>query len=219
MTLTSRQIKLVAAVAGANVMLAAAGWFLLVAPQRSHAATAAQELQQVQQEITRVSGLQGTPGQAKQPVIRTGNLYRLSQAMPATPDESDLLLMLDQLAKSSGVKVLLLSPQTPTAAVGYVVLPIQLSLQGTYGALTHYVHRLRTLVGIQRGHLRAAGRLINVTSVAMTPAAKGPGETAAVDVDAFVYGAVNGVSPTSTTATDTTSTSTSATTTTPTTTG
>ena len=65
--------------------------------------------------------------------------------MPATADESDLLLMLDQLAKASGVKVLLLSPQTPSAAVGYVALPIQLSLQGPYGALTRYVHRLRTL--------------------------------------------------------------------------
>lgn len=214
MTLSQRQLKLVAAVAGVNVVLAVAGWLLLVNPQRSHASAAAQQLQQVRQEITRVSGLQGTPGQAKQPVIRTGNLYRLSQAMPVTADESDLLLMLDQLAKSAGVRVLLLSPQTPTAAVGYVVLPIQLSLQGTYGALTHYVHRLRTLVGIQRGHLRATGRLINVTSVALTPASKGSGETAAVDVDAYVYGAVNGVSPTSTdaTSTDTTSTDTATTT-------
>lgn len=215
------RIKLVAALAGVNIVLLLGGWFLVVAPQRSHASTAAQQLEQVQQQIANLSGLQGTAGQGKQPVIHTGSLYRLAQAMPVTADESDLLLLLDQLAKSSGVKVLLLSPQVPTTAIGYVVLPIQLSLEGTYGNLTRYVHRLRLLVGMKGGHLRATGRLIAVTSVALTPAPKGNGETAAVDVNAFVYGSVNGVSPTSTdaTSTDTTSTSTDTTATTTTTTG
>ncbi len=207
--------RLVIAIAGANVVLVAAGWLLLVAPQRHHAQSASQQLQTVQQQIALLTGLRGTQGgQAKQPEIHTGNLYRLAQAMPATADESDLLLMLDQLARGSGVKVLLLSPQTPTAVVGYVVLPVQLSLQGTYGALTRYVHRLRMLVAVQRGRLHTTGRLLAVTSVAMTPATTGGGETAAVDVNAFVYGAVNGVVPLSATSTDTTSTSTSTTSTT-----
>lgn len=205
----------IAMIAGLNLVLALAGWFLLVAPQRHHAQSAAQQLQQVQQEITRVSGLSGTQNQqVKQQVIRTGSLYRLAQAMPVTADESDLLLMLDQLARASGVKVLLLSPQTPTASIGYVTLPIQLSLQGTYGSLTRYVHRLRLLVGLRQGRLHATGRLIAVTSVAMTPATVGKGETAAVDVNAFVYGAVNGVTPASATSTDTSSTGTSTTSTT-----
>lgn len=216
MTLSPQQIKLVVAIAGVNILLVAAGWLLLVAPQRHHAQSASQQLQQIQQEITMITGLRAKPGGTKQPVIRTAALYRLEQAMPVAADEADLLLMLDQLAKASSVKVLELSPQTPTAAVGYVVLPIQLSLQGSYGALTRYVHRLRMLVAVHGGQLRATGRLLAVTSVAMTPAAKGPAETAAVGLNAFVYGSVNGVSPTST---DTTSTSTGTTSTTTTTSG
>jgi Tfp pilus assembly protein PilO len=219
-SLTGEQIKRVGVIAGINVVLVVAGWLLLVAPQRHDAQSAAGQLQQVQQQITQISGLRGTQGgQAKQPSIPTANLYRLSQAMPATPDESDLLLMLDQLAKASGVKVLLLSPQTPAAAIGYVALPVQLSLQGPYGALTRYVHRLRMLVAVHRGQLHAAGRLLAVTSVAMTPATTGGGETAAVDVNSFVYGSINGVAPLSATSTDTTSTSTSTTSTTTTTAG
>ena len=215
MTLSSKQIKLVVALAGVNILLAAAGWLMLVAPQRHHAQSASQQLQQLQQEINLITGLRGKPGgQAKQPVIRTADLYRLEQAMPVAADESDLLLMLDQLAKGTGVKVMQLSPQTPTPAVGYVILPIQLSLQGSYGALTRYVHDLRMLVAVHHGQLHATGRLLAVTSVAMTPATKGPAETAAVDVNAFVYGSVNGVSPasTDTTSTDTSTTSTTTTT-------
>lgn len=218
MSLTSVQLKRVGALAAVNLLLAVAGWLLLVAPQRHDAQSASQQLQQVQQQIAQISGLHETQGNTKQQAFPTADLYRLAQAMPSTPDESDLLLMLDQLAKTSGVKVLLLSPQTPSAAIGYVALPIQLNLQGPYGALTRYVHRLRMLVAFHRGRLHAAGRLIAVTSVAMTPATTGGGETADVDVNAFVYGSINGVAPLSATSTDTTSTSTSTTSTTTTTT-
>ena len=55
--------------------------------------------------------------------------------MPVTADEPDLMLALDHLAKASGVKVLGLSPGAPTAEVGYVVLPVQLSLDGSYASL------------------------------------------------------------------------------------
>ena len=131
--------------------------------------------------------------------------------MPVTADEPDLMLALDHLAKASGVKVLGLSPGAPTAEVGYVVLPVQLSLDGSYASLTGYFHKLRMLVGVRHGRLLAHGRLLSLVSVAEAPDAKGKTETATVDVNAFVFGSVNGIAPLST---DSTSTSTSSTSTT-----
>lgn len=213
MTLSSNRFRLVLAVAGVNVLLVAVGWLLLVAPQRHHGQTASQQLQQVQRELTQFSSAGVGQTHGKQPVIVTSGLYRLAQAMPVTADEPDLLLALDQVARADGIKVLGLTPQTPTAAVGYVVLPVQLTLQGTYASLTSYLHRLRMLVAVRHGQVFASGRLLAVTSVAITPDTKDKQETATVGVNAFVFGSVNGTAPLSS-ATSTTSTSTSSTTTT-----
>lgn len=210
--LLANRMRLVVALAGLNLLLAGAGWFLLVSPQRQHAQSASQQLQQVQQQATQLIGVAATqPTPVKQPTIHTANLYRLNTAMPVTADEPDLLLALGHLAKASGVKVLTLSPGAPSAAVGYVTLPVQLTLSGSYGSLTRYLRTLRTLVSLRHGRLAASGRLLSVTSIALSPVGKGRDETATVALVAYVYGAVDGVAPKST---DTTSTSTSSTSTT-----
>lgn len=214
--LSANRLRFVVALAGLNLLLIGGGWFLLVSPQRHHQKSASQQLQQVQLDATRLLGGAATQtSHAKQPAIRTSGLYRLATAMPVTADEPDLLFALDHLARGSGVKVLGLSPGAPTAEVGYVVLPVQLSLEGSYGSLTRYLHTLRMLVGVRHGRVISHGRLLSVGSVAITPDAKGKTETATVDVDAFVFGAVNGTMPlstdpssTSTDSTDTTSTTT-----------
>ncbi|HZS29941.1 MAG TPA: hypothetical protein VFA37_01640 [Gaiellaceae bacterium] len=217
MTLSSRHVRLGAALAAANVVLVAAGWLLLVAPQRHHAQSASQQLQQVQTELAQLGKSGGTQAShPRQPAIRTAGIYRLAQAMPPTADDSDLLLMLGQLGRDSAVHVLGISLQTPTAAVGYVVQPVQLTLSGSYGALTNYLRRLRTLVAMRHGTLVASGRLFSVTTVSLSPSGTGNSESATVGVDAYVYGTVNGVAPLSTAAasTSTTGTSTTSTTTT-----
>ncbi|HLX31144.1 MAG TPA: type 4a pilus biogenesis protein PilO [Gaiellaceae bacterium] len=215
-SIASNRLRLVLALAGVNVLLAAGGWLLLVAPQRHDGQSASQQLQQVQQQLTQFSASGVGQTHAKQPLIRTAGLYRLAQAMPVTADEPDLLLALDQLARASGVKVLQISPGAPTPAVGYVVLPISLSLSGSYGSLTGYLHRLRMLVAVRHGRLFASGRLVSVSSVTLAPATQGKDETATVAANAYVYGPVGGVAPasTSTTSTSTSATSTTSTTTT-----
>jgi Tfp pilus assembly protein PilO len=211
-TLSTNRVRLVAALAGLNLLLVGAGWFLLVSPQRHHQQSAAQQLQQIQQEATRLVGGAATQAtHAKQPPIRTAGLYRLAQAMPVTADEPDLLLALDQLGKASNVKVLQVWLQAPAAQIGYVVQPIQLTLDGSYDSIERYVHAMRMLVGMWHGRLFAKGRLLSVQSVAETPDSKGGTETASVLVNAYVFGSVNGVTPTSTDATSTSTTSTSTT--------
>ncbi len=208
------RMRIVAALAGVNLLLVVAGWLVLVSPQRSHERAAQQQLQLVQAQAKQLVGTPAKPTQAAQPTIHTSSLYRDNTAMPVTADEPDLMLALGQYAKASGVKVLGLSPQEPTAEVGYVILPVQLSLDGSYGSLTRYFHTLRMLVGVRRGQLLAHGRLLSISSVAMTPDAKGRTETALVDVNAYVFGPVNGTAPLSTNPTSTSTDSTSTTTTT-----
>jgi Tfp pilus assembly protein PilO len=214
--LGSDRVRLVAAVAGVNILLAAGGWLLLVSPQRQHAQQAAQQAQQTQSQVADLAKSLAHPQAAPQPRIRTADLYKLAQAMPAGQDEPDLLLTLTQTARAAGVQVLGVSPGTPTAAVGYTVVPVTLNIAGAYPHLTTFLSRLRELVSVRHGALFASGRLFAVTSVSLTPSATGSQLTGTVGVDAFVFGAVAGATPlpTTTTPSSTTGTTTGATTTT-----
>lgn len=202
--------RLIGAIVGANLVIALGGWFLLVAPQRSHASTAAKQLQTTHDQLTKLGAAAGQLSHPKQPLIKTAALYRLAQAMPTSADEPDLMLGLDQLARASGVTVLGISPLTPAAAAGgYTTLPLTLTLQGSYGALTRYLHELRMLVSVHHGALHSTGRLFTVTSVSLTPGAAGKQEQATVSLDAYAYGALANATPlpaTSTTGTTSTTT-------------
>ncbi|MGH3008495.1 MAG: type 4a pilus biogenesis protein PilO [Gaiellaceae bacterium] len=201
--------RLIGAIVGANLVLLLGGWFLLVSPQRNHSSTAAQELKQTQDELTKLGASAGKLSHPKQPLIKTAALYRLAQAMPTSADEPDLMLGLDQLARSAGVKVLGISPATPTGvAGGYTQIPLTLTLQGSYGSLTRYLHSLRMLVSVRHGALHATGRLFSVTSVALAPGASGKTEQATVSLDAYGYGTLAGATPPPSTTTGTTSTTT-----------
>jgi len=212
-TISVDRLRLVAVLAGVNLVLIAGGWFALVAPQRHHAAAATKQTQQTQTELALLRAAAAAAIAASHshlPRIQTADIYRLAQAMPTAADEPDLLLGLDQLAHASGVRVLGVSPEAPVAAVGYTMLPVSLSLAGNYGSLTRFLHRLRALVSVRHGKLFASGRLVSVTSVALTPGPTPSTETAAVGLDAYAVGTLPGLTPpvSSTTSTDTTSTTT-----------
>ena len=208
MSLSSQRLRLIAVLAGVNVALAAGGWLLLVSPQRHHAASTARQVQQAQDELARIKAAsQPNAPQVKQPIIHTAALYALEEAMPLTPDQPDLLLALDRLAHSYGVRVMTLSPAPPTPSSGYSIQTVSLTLSGSYPSLTRFLHRLRTLVAVRHGKVVAAGRLFAVTSVTL---ADGTGKdlTATVSVQAFVFGGEDAATSTSTDSTDTTATTT-----------
>ncbi len=208
MSFSSQRLRLVAVLAGVNIVLVAGGWLLLVGPQRHHAASTAQQVQQVQDELARIKAA-GAPGapHVQQPIIHTAALYALEEAMPLTSDEPDLLLALDRLAHSYGVRVVTLSPAPPTPGTGYSVQSVALTLNGSYPSLTRFLHRLRTLVAVRQGKVVAAGRLFAVTSVTL---ADGTGKnlTATVSVQAFVFAGEAATTSPSTDSTDTTATTT-----------
>jgi Tfp pilus assembly protein PilO len=210
----SRTGAIVAIVVG-DLLLLMTGWFLLIAPEHSKAAslvraTAATAAQlAVAQKPVRV-----TPAAAvQQPEIRTADVYSLARAMPTSLDMPTLLLELDQVARSAGVTLATISPGPPVSAASFSTVPIALTFTGDFYSVTDMLYRLRTLVTVRGGALATSGRLFSVDSVSLAPTGIGSQLNASVAVTAYIFGApapaVTVVpSAPATTGTDTTSTTT-----------
>jgi Tfp pilus assembly protein PilO len=206
---------------GGDLLLLLVGWFLLISPQRSTAAsisqaTAAAEAQLVE---ARRPVLPVQPAAIpQQPEIKTADLYSLAKAMPSSVDMPNLLLELDQVARSAGVELSSISPGAPAADAtgGFSTVAINLAFTGDFYSVTDMLYRLRTLVTVRNGALQTSGRLFSVNTVGLGPAGAGGGKlTATVAVNAYVYGGgaapVAPITPAAT-GTDTTTTSTTTTT-------
>src|SRR5579871_870501 len=168
MSLSTHQIRLLAAFAGINVVLVVGGWMALVSPQRTDAANAVTAAAAAQAQLDKLLG-ENAGGPTKQPAIHTAGLYSLDTALPAQPDQPDLLLELDALARSAGVQLLSVSPQAAQAnTAGYTVVPINLSVNGSYFGVTRYLQLLRLLVSEKNGRLVANGPLFAVTGASLT---------------------------------------------------
>ena len=207
-----------ALIIGGDVLLLVLGWFLLVSPQRSTAASIARAAlaTEVQvQEASRPAPDPSTVTQPKQPEIQTAYLYKLSKAMPMTTDMPNLLLELSQVVQGAGVQLNSISP-SPADLTGKT--GITLSVSGDFYSLTDLLYRLRNLVTVRDGVLDVSGRLFSVSSVGLTPNGVGRKLDANIFLNAYTFSdaaasaaAVPGATPAST---DTTSTSTGSTTTT-----
>ena len=99
----------------------------------------------------------------QQPEIKTADLYSLAKAMPSTVDMPNLLLELDQVARSAGVTLSTISPGAPAPSLtaGFSTLAINLSFSGDFYSLTDMLYRLRSLVTVRNGALQTSGRLFS----------------------------------------------------------
>jgi Tfp pilus assembly protein PilO len=204
---------------GGDLLLLVLGWFLLISPQRSTAASIAHSTQSVQVQIQayqQEAAAAAHPVVPKQPPIRTATLYELAKAMPFTMDMPDVLLELDQVARDAGVTVSSITPGADSAGTSFTVVPITVTFSGNWYTLTDLLYRLRTLVTLRNGELAATGRLFSVSSVALSPGGTGNTLTAIVAVNTFIYGIAGATVTTpdtapASTSTDTTSTDTTTT--------
>lgn len=228
MTVAGRKLSPAAAAGIAvtvAVVLAAAGWFLLVSPQHSRAAELDQELASVEAQIAaaRTAQLQADDVQP----IRVADLFRLSKAMPNDIDISGVLLELSKIARETGITFKSIVPGSTANAASFRVQPIELTFEGDFYSLSDFLYRVRSLVGVNRGRLNAKGRLFTIDKLGFTEGDAGfPQVAASLSVSAYLYGsgpvagapqsgAQTTAAPGSTTAATTTSTDTTATTTTP----
>lgn len=205
---------------GGDLLLLLVGWFLLISPQRTTAASIVQATAaaEVQLEGAKRPVVPVKPAAAVvQPKIETANLYNLAKAMPSTVDQPNLLLEIDQIGRSAGVSVssIAFAAPQPSLADGFSTVTINLTFKGDFYSVTDLLYRLRSLVTVRNGALQTSGRLFSVGSVGLTPASSGGALTATIAVNAYVYGGaaaapvVAPVAPAAT-STDTTATTTAA---------
>lgn len=180
---------------GGDLLLLLLGWFLLISPQRATANSIARATEAAQVQIQQIRSQpteQPKPAAVQQPEIRTANLYALAKAMPTEMDTPNLLLELNQLARSAGVSIGSISPGQSSAAAaatsGFSAVPITLSVGGDFYSLTDFVFRLRTLVSVRNGELDTSGRLYSVDQITLGPSGQGAQLLASVTVNAYVYG-------------------------------
>ena len=216
----------VALIIAGDLLLLTIGWFMVIAPERSTAASIARATAVTAAQLVEAAKPVRPAHTAvpRQPEIKTADIYSLAKAMPSTLDVPTLLLELDQVGRAAGVTLSTISPGTVTPLSTYSTFPISLTVTGDFYSLTDLLYRLRTLVSVRNGALDTSGRLFSVDSVSLTPAGStGSGSasdlSATVGVTAYIYGtnvpgvvAAAPVVPAATTgSTDTTSTSTTTT--------
>jgi hypothetical protein len=200
---------LLALVIAGALALGAAGWFLVLAPQRAKAADVQAEIDSINQQIQLLHG-KALESNDVEPV-RAADLFRLSEAMPDRADMAGVLLELNQVAADSGITFDSITPQTAVPISGYQAIPITLTFDGTFYNLADFLYRLRNLVDVENGRLSATGRLFAIDTLDFAESESGfPSIGATLVVDAFVYGtgapATATPTTTTTTTTDTTAT-------------
>ena len=175
------------------LVVTAAGYFLLISPQRSKAAELEQDAQSVQAQI---QALRIANAQVKtvEP-IQVADLFRVSKAMPDTDDMPGMILELNRIARETGIRFESITPQEAADAGGYMRRPIDLVFDGNFYELSDFLFRLRSLVRVRGGALEATGRLFTVNSLSFVESEKEfPRIKATLNVSAYVYG--TGAAPT-----------------------
>ena len=196
---------MIAAAAGLGLLLAVAGWMLVVSPKRSEAAELQTKIDAVETNIAvRRAAL------ARKPKInvdvRSSDLFRLTKAVPDRTDMAGIMLEVSRLAARSGVTFESLTPAQPVLAQGYNVQPLGVIVNGRYGEISTFMRDLRRLVTVRKGQLDASGRLFAIDNIELTEqeTLKFPNVKASVTLDAFVYAGGVVTDPDGTTPSDTT---------------
>ena len=204
----------IAAVVGGLLLVAMAGFFLIVSPQRSKAADLKKQIADTQKRIDDAHALVAKAKNAQK--VKIADVFRLTKAMPDNPDEAGVLLDLNNISKATGIEFSSIAVDPSATLPSYQVIPLRLEFVGNFYALSDFLFRLRNLVDVRRGALDARGRLFAVDQLSLDEGIyKFPRIRAQIKVDAFVYGAgepgsaapaqssSSAAAPTSTTATTT----------------
>lgn len=100
----------------AALVVAVAGWFLAVAPQRSHAASLrSQTSDTVQSNATLQSRLQQLKSQVANVAAEEARIAAIQSKLPAQPEMASYIRALTGAAAASHVDLLSIAPGTPTA--------------------------------------------------------------------------------------------------------
>jgi Tfp pilus assembly protein PilO len=146
------------------LVIAVLAFLLVVNPKRAQVSEAESALADAQsQELTKVAQRASLQqAQAAAPANRK-IIRQVEQQLPPTADPQGFILLLKHAAEQAGVDLTQESIGTPTAdASGVTVIPIAVTLSGTYFSLDEYLFQLETLP-----------RAAKVVDVSLAPTSEG----------------------------------------------
>jgi Tfp pilus assembly protein PilO len=212
----------IALVAAGLLLVAVIGYFSLISPKRSTAASLKKQTASVQAQIAKNRSTAFTQAL---PAVRSASVFRLAMAMPSQLQTPDVILQLNALAQDSGISFDQIQPGsassgTTTTPDPFAAEPIAVTFSGSFYNLLTFLQRMRNLVRVENGELYTAGRLFDVSNIQFARGTKGwPQVQATLTINAFVPqpaapltapGTTGTTSTTTTGTTTTTSNSTSA---------
>jgi Pilus assembly protein, PilO len=176
-------------IAGVCILLyAGAGYFLVVSPKKGEATQLDEAIAAANVKLVAARAAAAAAQNDTQP-IAVADIFRLATAMPSSPDMPGILLELSRIAEETGIRFKSISPQSAVPVGAYQSVPIDVTFDGSFYALSDFLFRLRTLVSVRRGELHAAGRLFSVEAVDFSEAEAGfPMLAAVLKLQAYVYG-------------------------------
>ncbi len=201
----------IAVIAGVLLLVAVIGYFALIGPQRSTAASLKKQTAAVQAEI---DSNRSTAFTQALPAVRSASVFRLAMAMPNKLQTPDVILELNGLAQASGISFDQIQPaagssSTLGTADPFAAEPIQVKFSGSFYNLVTFLQRLRNLVRVENGRLYTAGRLFDVSEVQFQEGPKGwPQVQASLTINEFVPQPAQPATAATPGSTDTTSTTT-----------
>jgi Tfp pilus assembly protein PilO len=172
---------------GAVLVYALVMWLLVVSPKRSEVASAKADVAAAELRLIEAKAAENRPGGAGVPV---SDVFRLAKAMPESDDQPGLVLEISRVAKASGVTLRMIAPQAAAGgAGGATMIPVAVTVGGDYFDIARFLRRIRALVTVRDGKLRAAGRLFIVQNVGLVESISDgfPMLDATVTLNAYVY--------------------------------
>ena len=183
-----KQIPLTPVLAIALAIIAAVGFFVVVKPKLDQGAAVDAEIAELEGKVAVARPTKPSPA-AKKVEIDVADLFLLAKAMPDTDDMPGIILELNSIAGSAGIRFVSIQPQPATAGTGYRVIPISLMFEGNYYDLTDFIYRLRSLVRVDDGVLTANGRLYTLDQIDLHESQDGfPNIEAVIVVSAYAFG-------------------------------
>jgi type IV pilus assembly protein PilO len=152
-----RSQKLVAGVMGA-VVIAAAAYFLLLAPAQAEVSRLRAQLDSLQQEVSRNRAIVADLMKYRREVAElTARLNALKERLPGEREIPTLYRTVSDAATAAGLGVSLFQPRPPATRDYYVEIPISLNAEAGYHQFGEFFERVAKLA-----------RVVNVTEIRLS---------------------------------------------------
>lgn len=167
----------------AVVVVAAAGWFMLISPQRTKATELDTQRAAVDSELAVDRQLVSKPSETK----TKATLAAAKRALPDQSQVSEILRQLAGFAATSRTELDAISPAAAIPGTGAQTIPISLTFKGRYFGLQQLLRLMRTSASAKGAKITATGRLYTVDSISFGGAGDNGVLEATIKLNAFVY--------------------------------